>query len=337
VDTDSLIARGPSLPLLAISRDDRYLIAEQACKSYAPADEGDIDIEAALRCAFREHLSRSSAPITVGNLLSKDGDQYIARTYPEKQTMFEFAADEILGREITSEDDLEEVLHPIKNRFGAAHKAALSNTERYLSSVGELDVYIATSMRSRQDFHTMVDFCQTVFGHRLLRKYNLRYFDPTMSAAANHEDKGIIECLMVKCAKILVYTAGDKDSWGKDAEAAMAISLGKPVVFFCGSQDREQFYRDIHPLSRLVDFQTGVAVGVMVTDSEEEVVRLIDLLLSNSMQYELQQKRPGYLVLEERITRCVVRLQTSDEMLRETFWNHYHSVHGFGHVHPVDS
>jgi hypothetical protein len=57
----------------------------------------------------------------------------------------------------------------------------------------------------------------------------LRYFDPTLSAAGGHEDKGLIECLMVKCAKLLVSCAGDKESYGKDAEAAMALSLGKPV------------------------------------------------------------------------------------------------------------
>ena len=48
---------------------------------------------------------------------------------------------------------------------------------------------------------------------------NLRYFDPTLSAALGHEE-GLIECLMVKCAKILVYCAGKNESYGKDAEAA---------------------------------------------------------------------------------------------------------------------
>ena len=42
-----------------------------------------------------------------------------------------------------------------------------------------------------------------------------------MSAARGHEDKGLIECLMVKCAKVLIYTEGEKESYGKDAEAAM--------------------------------------------------------------------------------------------------------------------
>lgn len=327
-NTDALVGRGRGLPLAPIKRDDRYLIAEQACKSYAPADEDGISLETALREAYQEHSSGSGKAITAGQLLSKEPGGYIVKTYPDKQGMFEFAADEVLGELIASEKDLERILEPIKARFGPARDTALANTQLYLSSVGDLDVYVATSMRSRQDFHTMTDFCLKVFDDRRLRKYNLRYFDPTMSAAENHEDKGLIECLMVKCAKMLIYTAGDRDSYGKDAEAAMALSLGKPVIFFCSSIGRQQFYRDVHPLSRLVNFQSGVAVGVMVTDSEDEVVELIDRLLSNSMQYQLEQKRPGYLVLREKITKCVVRLQTSDGMLRETFWNHYRGVHG---------
>ncbi len=104
---------------------------------------------------------------------------------------------------------------------------------------------------------------------------NLRYFDPTLSAAAGHEDKGLIECLMVKCANVLVYSAGEKESYGKDAEAAMALSLGKPVIFYCDQQQRSRFYRDVHPLSRLIEFETGIAVGVMVTDKLEEVSALL--------------------------------------------------------------
>jgi hypothetical protein len=65
--------------------------------------------------------------------------------------------------------------------------------------------------------------------------------------------------LMVKCAKALVYCAGEKESWGKDAEAAMGLSLGKPVIFYCDHELRTRFYREVHPLSRLIEFETGIA------------------------------------------------------------------------------
>ena len=81
---------------------------------------------------------------------------------------------------------------------------------------------------------------------------------------------------MVKCAKVLVYCAGEKESYGKDAEAAMALSLGKPVIFYCDQEQRRRFYRDVHPLSRLIEFETGVVVGAMVTDKLDEVSELIN-------------------------------------------------------------
>ena len=190
--------------------------------------------------------------------------------------------------------------------------------------LNDLDVYVATSMRNRRDFRTMADTCEKIFKDPRLKEMNLRYFDPTLSAAEGHEDKGLIECLMVKCAKLLVYCTGEKESYGKDAEAAMALSLGKPVIFYCDQEQKRRFYRDVHPLSRLIEFETGVAVGAMVTDRLEDVPELIFRIFENRMTYELEQPKPGFLRLKERLTGSVVRLQTNDQLLTETFWNHYH-------------
>jgi len=61
---------------------------------------------------------------------------------------------------------------------------------------------------------------------------------------------------MVKCAKALVYFAGESDSFGKDAEVSMALSLGKPVIILCPTtakgEQRMKFFRDTHLLSRMV-------------------------------------------------------------------------------------
>lgn len=190
--------------------------------------------------------------------------------------------------------------------------------------VEELDVYVATSMRDRQDFRDIATFCEQVFAKPELEALKVRYFDPTTSAASGHEDKGLIECLMVNCAKILIYFAGGKDSCGKDVEAAMALSQGKPVIFYCSEEQRERFYRDVHPLSRLIDFRTGVAVGAIVTSSVDQVSELVARVLTNRMKYEVEQPRPQYLRLREQLTGSAVRLQTNDPLLREIFWNYYH-------------
>src|SRR5581483_11928813 len=169
----------------------------------------------------------------------------------------------------------------------------------------------------------MADATSKIFTNATLVPLHLRYFDPTLSAARGHEDKGLIECLMVKCAKVLVYCEGEKESYGKDAEAAMALSLGKPVIFYCDHGVKTAFYRDVHPLSRLIDFRSGVAVGAIVSDDVEEVAELVRRLVENKMEYRLEQhqNRPNFLKLIERLTGSVVRLQTDDSLIRETFWN----------------
>ena len=194
--------------------------------------------------------------------------------------------------------------------------------------ISDMDVYVATSMRSRTDFRSMADFCEGVFADSRLRDLKLRYFDPTMSAVISHEDKGLIECLMVKCARVLVYTAGDRESYGKDVEAAMALSLGKPVIFYCDSETRASFYREIHPHARLINFETGVAGGAIVTDNRNEVPELLSRIFRNKMCYELDKKADHYFILKDKLTGSTVRLQTDDTLLRETFWNYYNREAG---------
>ena len=319
-DTEGIKARGPALPLTPIARDDRYLIAEMACKSYGEQEAAPGNMQAAIADALARHLASGGKAISIKELL--DGE-ILDRKYHEQQKEFSFSLDEVLDETVESQVELQQKYQRIAKRFYPARAAALRNTEHYLSMVNDLDVYVATSMRLREDFRSMAALCEQVFSHRNLQELNLRYFDPTLSAAKGHEDKGLIECLMVKCAKALVYQSGATDSWGKDAEAAMALSLGKPVIFYCANDMRLRLAREIHPLTRLIEFSTGIAVGAMVTDNIQEIVELLSRLFANRMQYVLEHPKPGYLRLREKLTSSVVRLQTNDRLLTETFWNHY--------------
>jgi hypothetical protein len=321
MDTDAIKSRGPSLPLTVIPKDDRYLISEMACKSYGEGGDGGA-LKTALMSAMKVHLAKGGGSVPIRRLLDP---AYLAAEYASRQNELLFSADDVLDEAVASEVDLAERYQRLETRFTNAREMALANTDLYLSMVNDLDVYVATSMRSRQDFRDMATDCDKIFSDGRLKSLNLRYFDPTLSAAEGHEDKGLIECLMVKCAKALVYCAGERESYGKDAEAAMALSLGKPVIFYCNQERRSRFYRDVHPLSRLIEFETGVAVGAMVTDSLSDVSDLLSRIFENKMEYRLEHSKPGHLRLLESSTGSVVRLQSSDRMLTETFWNHYHN------------
>lgn len=320
-NTEAIKSRGPALQMNEIAKDKRYLISEMACKSYG--DKADGELKDVLLQAYKKHKNSGGGAITIRELLT---GETVKTKYNDRQQEFLFSADEVLDEIIDSQNALDQRYAKVAKDFSNARQAALENTNLYLSMVNELDVYVATSMRTRQDFRKMADACDAIFTHDRIKPMQLRYFDPTLSAAAGHEDKGVIECLMVKSADILIYCAGEKESFGKDAEAAMALSLGKPVIFYCDHEQRSRFYREVHPLSRLIDFKTGVVVGAMVTDSLSEVSELISRLIENKMEYRLEQPNKGYLRLVEALTDSVVRYQTKDPLLTETFWNHYHQT-----------
>jgi hypothetical protein len=319
-DTEAIRRRGPALPLGVIPKDDRYLISEMACKSFGTDDLGDAHIKDILSRAYLDASASGQAVHNIRDLIAGN----IPKEYQTRQTEIDFSTAELIDDQVKSEKELGQKINRLAKRFESAREAALGNTRLYLSMLGDLDVYVATSMRSRQDFRKMAETCEHIFNDERLEELSLRYFDPTLSAASGHEDKGLIECLMVKCAKLLIYCAGEKESYGKDAEAAMALSLGKPVIFYCDHAQRSRFYKEVHPLSRLIEFNTGIAVGALVSDNLEDVSELVLRTLSNTMQYELEQSKPGFLHLKEKLTGSVVRLQTNDPLLAETFWNHYH-------------
>jgi hypothetical protein len=65
-----------------------------------------------------------------------------------------------------------------------------------------------------------------------------------------------------------------------------------------------------------------------------EVSELLHRIFENKMEYRLEHTKKGYLKLKETLTGSVVRLQTSDQMLSETFWNHYHSFFLYSNFSP---
>jgi hypothetical protein len=326
MDTLQMQRRGSILPFEPIPADDRYLIAELACKAYTPK-KGNTEslLETELLKAYKAS-GLTKVPVKVLISMAEQANE----TDLQAQLSFKFSCEEFLEAVIESDEQLRSRIREVAQRFARARERALQNTENYLSIVNELDVYVATSMRTREDFREMSRNCQSIFQQEKLSSFKLRYFDPTNSAAESHEDKGLIECLMVKCAKVLIYFAGERESFGKDVEAAMALSLGKPVIIYCyptpEGEKRMRFFRDIHPLSRLIDVESGVPVGAMITNQLDVVVELLYRIFANEMEYDIEHDGDGYFRLIERLTRSVVRLQTNSKILRESFWNYYHGA-----------
>lgn len=326
--TKTIKLRGRPLEFHDIAKDERYLISEMACKSYGDTPKTKTELLTFLKESYAEATANGSSNLSFKDLLSGSGkdkniNEKSRKKFEGSLQLFEFSADELLDLPIADQEDLLEKYDKLADKFLKARESALRNTDLYLSLVNDLDVYVATSMRTRNDFREMAETCQKIFKDIKLKEMYLRYFDPTMSAADGHEDKGLIECLMVKCAKVLIYTEGIKESYGKDAEAAMALSLGKPVIFL--SPQRANFYKTVHPLTRLIDFNSGVAVGAIIADTTEQVAEILHRVFENKMEYTIEHTKAGYFKLKEKLTGSIVRLQTNNELLAKCFWNYYHN------------
>lgn len=331
--TEIIRERGHAMEFNEIDEEERYLISEMVCKSLDVKSESENVLKKKLLERYKEANSFGVTKVRVGVLLDKNANLKKYKDVPDAKIALkeknldltqddEITTSDIINEVITCLEDIDKILGPLQKRFVKVRKQAIGNTRLYLSLVNDMDVYVATSMRNKDDFLNMGRNCKEIFKNPDIKGFNLRYFDPTISASDGHEDKGIIECLMVQCAKVLIYSSGDKDSYGKDVETAMALSSGKPVIFYCPDEIRRNLSKDIHPLTKMIDFKTGVANGAMVAKNIQEVIELVKRLFNNDMQYKLE-KKVGYFRLKEILTDSTIRIQTSDLFLSKSFWNYF--------------
>jgi succinate dehydrogenase flavin-adding protein (antitoxin of CptAB toxin-antitoxin module) len=101
----------------------------------------------------------------------------------------------------------------------------------YLES-DHLDVYIATSMRQREEYYFVNRWVGEIFNSVHLNELKLRWFDPTQAYCDNRIDKGLFEGLMLKRAKCTIYFVQESDTFGKASELASTLAQGKPVIAF---------------------------------------------------------------------------------------------------------
>lgn len=163
-----------------------------------------------------------------------------------------------------------------------AHTQAvgLRNLAAYLTEPF-IDVYVATSMREHADFVSVNIFVESLFGHQLIAPLKLRYFNPTQSWIEDRVAKGTVEALMLKRSRLTVYMAQKTDTFGKDSEASVALSEGKPVIVY---------------VPKIVDEETGI--------DSETLFRLDDAKLLHTYQRAGLEDEEG-LDRKERVSRIL--------------------------------
>lgn len=232
---------------------------------------------------------------------------------------------------------LEKELRERRARQQKAQDIGRKNTQRYLT-LPDLDVYVATSMRSDEDFAAQSEFLNDVFRDPAVRDLRLRYFDPTLSFDDDRIKKGLIECLMLRRARVTIYSAGAEDTMGKDSELAATLAQGKPVIVYVQAEPRfvkvpgreapvdmerrARTFRADHPLGLQISTKTGVAHGIIVVRTVEQCAKMLRKVLLHDLDLSIKHE-DGNFKLEEQETGSVLRVVTDDPLLSHSFWAYF--------------
>lgn len=196
----------------------------------------------------------------------------------------------------------------------------------HIRNIESIDVYIATSMRDDKEYIEMAEFVKDTFDHNVLKPLNIRYFDPTLCYCDSRIDKGIIECLLLRSAKVTIYCAQEGDTFGKDSELAATLVQGKPAIVYVPNKPeldkRAKIFKEFHPLGLQIGVYDGVARGVIVVRSPEECAQVLFNTLTNNLRTLISNEQHG-IVLREEITNSVVRVMSGWGLLDSSFWNNF--------------
>lgn len=256
----------------------------------------------------------------------------------EKRKKKQITIDELIASKIHIEQTIVDFIEEVKR----CRRSGIKNQEQYINSASEMDVYVATSMRDERDYIEMQAFIDQVFGRKDISRLNLRYFDPTQAYCPNKYDKGLVECLMIRCGKVTIYCAQRQDTMGKDSELAITLGLGHPVIVYVpygdNDKDREAYERratvfaDVHPLSLQVNQTTGNTNGIILVRDANQCADVLYAIAKNQLKVTISRETEPdplsgetsiFWVLREAITgnKSVIRVATGWKHLRTAFWS----------------
>lgn len=118
-------------------------------------------------------------------------------------------------------------------------------TAAYLAA-RHIDVYVATSMRDRWEFEGTAKTIEQIFGEGSpLKELELTYFDPTISYTESRIDKGLIEGLMLRRARVTLYMVQEGETLGKDSELAATLAHGRPVIAYLQERSEKEIVAEL--------------------------------------------------------------------------------------------
>ena len=117
-----------------------------------------------------------------------------------------------------------------------------------------------------------------------------------------------------------------EDKSRPDVDEIMTLLHDKVTTLY---NKRADNLKKTHPLGLQVNLSTGVANGVLVVRSIEDCAQLLQSILLNQMKFEIgtnpnkEEPEKESIILRERISKCIYRVDSGNDFLINAFWNFY--------------
>ncbi len=85
---------------------------------------------------------------------------------------------------------------------------------------------------------------------------------------------------------------------------------------------RAKTLKETHPLGIQVNLSTGVGNGVLVVRKVADCAKLIRKIMLNTLELNIEETE-DLILLREKISGCIFRVVTRNDMLTNSFWNFY--------------
>lgn len=95
--------------------------------------------------------------------------------------------------------------------------------------------------------------------------------------------------------------------------------LVQAALFF---ERRAHTFKEVHPLALQVILSSGVLNGILVVRSAEACTRMLEQLLTNTLETELKVEPQNYRLIEKH-TGSTLRVISKNRLLTNAFWTQY--------------
>lgn len=147
-------------------------------------------------------------------------------------------------------------------------------------------------------------------------------------AYPGHDEREIIIDQLRVFNPNLAWEDPEVRRWLEDPSAADVSDLRQRLntEVYRKYEKTAQTLKEDHPLGIQVNLQNGVSNGVLVIRNVRDCAELVRRIVTQALEFDLEYLEKGssrYILLRERISGCIFRVVTGDEMLTNAFWNFY--------------